>query len=105
MPKLRVKISEKELEQLKNGEVVNIGKFAGIDLVELEVEKSEQEMILSIGKGGIRMENSSGESLHLYDYLKTIPNVKKGDIAFNQSGYYKFDGNNWNKIILGDLDG
>lgn len=104
MSKLRVKISEKELEQLKNGEVVNIGKFAGMDLVELEVEKPEKEMTLSIGNGGIRMENINGESLHIYDYLKTIPNVKKGDIAFTQTGYYKFDGEHWNKIILGDLD-
>lgn len=104
MPKLRVKISEKELEQLKNGEVVNIGKFSGMDLVELEVDKPEKEMTLFVGNAGIRMENKNGESLHLYEYLKTIPNVKKGDVAFNQTGYYKFDGEHWNKIILGDLD-
>lgn len=69
-----------------------------------EVKKLEKEMTLSIGNGGIRMENINGGSLHLYDYLKTIPNVKKGDIAFNQTGYYKFDGEHWNEIILGDLD-
>lgn len=103
MPKLRVKISEKELAQLKNGEVVNIGKFAGMDLVELEVDKSDNDELgmLILGDNYVRVVGKENTSFYQTSDLKDIPNPKLGDIAICDYGYCKYDGIKWLQVLGG----